>query len=367
MARQQHGVRLAVLVVVLAAVGWAAAELADVYLKNGLRLRGDVTTGTDELVIRNAAGEFRVPRAQVARLVPVPLPATAPPLPTTAPAVEDEPEPEEEPVELEPGRPEALPPAPAVSDDVIQRLRLHELILEPPAEFVQVRFEKRGRQRDLPLEVLDELRRRPDFQPAWEETLTRGQPHERLQLIVRETGAQHIERIDIATDPEVFRIFRQRILPIVTASCARGGCHSGSSARVFRFPVGSKKGDAYAYTTFVLLDQMETPAGPMLDRDNPTRSGLVRYLLPPEFVEHGHPPVGRGPSFKPGLRGVEDPKYAEFVNWISFLRMPRPDYGLTYDNPYAGLVGGPPPESLPAEPPPAAPAAETQPTTMPAE
>jgi len=317
----------------------ALADLADLHLRNGLRLRGDVTVEGDEVVLRNAAGEVRIPKADVLRIVPVESPATTP---ATQPATATQPnaEPPPAPVAGRPARsvearPPPLEPAPPISEADIQRLRLMELLLDGPAESVRVRFERKGRQRPLAVEVLEELRRRPDFRPEWERILTRGQPHDKLQLIVRATGAKYAERMSIETDPAAFATFRRRVLPLVNRGCARSGCHSGRSAHRFRFPVGSQTGETYAYTTFVLLDQMRTADGPLINRANPEASILIQYMMPTADADHPHPPVGKGPKLKPVIRNRYDENHATVLDWINFLVVPRPEYGLEYVNPHA--------------------------------
>lgn len=356
-------------VAALALAPRAAADLADVYLKNGLTLRGDVSLTDTEVILRNAAGQVRLPRAEVLRVVPLADAASQPGAgPTSTPALAADTPPATESAaagrgfdgEAGQGSVE-LPPAPPLSDADIQRLRLGELRLDGPAEVVRVRFLRKARQRDLPLEVLDVLRRRADFRAAWEDVLTRGLPHEKLQLIIRLTGTEHAERIAVDSDPAVFDAFRRRVLPLVNRGCARSGCHGGKGAREFRFPVGSSSSDTYAYTAFVLLDQMQTAYGPLVNRANPEESVLLTYMLPPETTDRGHPPVGRGPAFKPVVRGRDDRLYAAVLDWIDQLAVPRPDYGLAYENPYAGRRS-----YVATAPSDAASSPATQPTTAPA-
>lgn len=325
----------------LAGAAAAPARLADVYLKNGLKLRGDVTETERVFLLRNAAGELSIPRADVARLIyagpPDAVSATQPA--AASGAVPTEPA-------TRPARAE-LPPAPPLSKADIQRLRLHELVLEDAPEIVRVQFAKKGGQ-DLAAEVLAELRQRPDFQPQWEAVLTRGRPHEQLQLILRETGMKYADRITITSDTEVFTEFRKRVLPLINQSCARSGCHWGTTARVFRLPVGSRTGETFAYTAFVLFDQMQTPRGKLIDRDNAEASLLLQYMLPQEDNDRAHPPVGRGPTFKPAIRGSDDPNYDAVVDWIHYLQPEHPDYGLDYVNPYTRAADEVP--VVPAEP-----------------
>lgn len=335
----------------------ARAAVCDIHLKSGLCLRGDVVQTNDELTLQNAAGQVTLRRADILRIVPVESTAAQPATQVAAPV--GEPAPATEPTA--PPEPGELAPAPPLSKADIQRLRLHEIFLTGAPENLRIQFEKKGRQRDVTVEVLEELRKRPDYQPAWEETLTRGLPAEKLQLILRETGTKYAERIKILSDPEVFSTFRQRVLPIVEKGCARSGCHTGAMARVFRFPLGTRTSDTYTYTMFVLLDQMQTPTGPLLDRSSPERSLLLNYLLPSEATERGHPPVKRGPPLKAVLWGRDDPQFGALAEWIRSLSVPRPDYGLEYENPYPGQPPVPAEEPVPATP--AEPVPESQPAT----
>jgi hypothetical protein len=326
----------------------SAADLADVYLKNGIVLRGDVTTTDDEVIVKNAAGEMRLPRSEVDRIEPArsatqPVatqPAGPPkqrtekptrPGPETLPARED-------------GERTDLPAAPLLSAADIQKLRLHELKLDIEDEQVRVRFKKRPRQRDLAQEVLEDLKNRPEFDQRareWEQVLMQGTPQEKLQLIIRQTGMKYADRIEIETDPQVFDAFRRRIVPIITKSCGRSGCHAGAAAQAFRFPLSTASNEEYAYTVFALLDQMQTPQGPLIDRDDPEGSVLLHYLLPPDQTRKPHPQLRRGQTYNAALRNREDRQYAQVLSWINDLAVPRPKYGLQYENPYPGTTTRP--------------------------
>ncbi len=360
-----HWLICGVVGVLLAGHCAARAELADVYLRNGLCLRADVTVTDEAVILRNAAGEARLPRVDVARIVPInPATGEAESQPATRPATEPATQ-EAAGAHAEKPLPGELPPAPLLSKRDVQHLKLHELVLEGTPENVHVQFERKNKQRDLAADVLDELRKRPDFKPAWAEVLTRGQPPEKLQLIVRETGTKYADRIDITSDPEVLDMFRRRVLPLVNNSCARAGCHAGTTARAFRLPIGSRAGDAYGYAVFALLDPMQGGQGPVIDRESPEDSLLLTYMLPQEDNGRAHPPVGRGPSFKPVIWGRDDPQYRTVVDWIKFLVRPRPDYDLEYKNPYVYPVGVTAPETAGEAALPAATEPESRPATMP--
>ena len=307
------------------------AELADVYLKSGVKMRGDVTVTETEVVVRNDLGEARFPRDQVDRIVPL---EPGPPSPTTQPLippVSTQPTSEQSPRATDAAEAERRPPAapPMLSALDIQRLKLLEMRVDGPAERLTVRFEGKD-QRELPREILRDLVQRPDFQPTWEETLLRGSRPEKLQLIARAAGTQYVERMVISDDPEVFSTFRRRVLPTLVKGCAKAGCHGGDDAAVFRFPAGSPRGEEYAYTTFALLDRMETEDGPLIDRDYPEGSVLLSYMLPEKDSFLVHPPVEGKRRFTPILRGRDNQLYERIRDWINSLRTPHPEYGLEY-------------------------------------
>ena len=161
----------------------AVAELADVYLKSGLRLRGDVTTTETEVVVRNELGETRFPKDQVERVVPLaetqPAPATPPATQAaTQPSSRPATQPESRPASLPAGQPEgaapALPAPPLLSLLDIQRLKMSELRVDGPAERLRLKFAGKDQQ-ELPRKVLQELSLRPDFRRDWEDVLQRGQ------------------------------------------------------------------------------------------------------------------------------------------------------------------------------------------------
>lgn len=323
----------------------APAELADVHLKSGLVLRGDVTSTDGEVVVRNALGEVRFPLADVARIVP--LRGTPAEPPASAPASAPSTAPGTSAPAGDSGADDELPPPPRISADDINRLRLGELTLDGAPEDVRFRFLRHAGQEDLTTEVLELLRMREDYEPGWERILTRGPPAAQLQLIIRTTGLSHADRVQLQSDPHAFALFRRRVLPLIERGCARSGCHAGTTARAFRFPIGTRESDAYVYTSFVLLDQMQTAHGPLIDRVIPEDSVLLSYMLPREGNPRPHPPVGRGPRFKPTIRPRSE-EYQAVADWINFLLTPAPDYGLEYDHPYRGPFDLTEPSDTPA-------------------
>ena len=65
----------------------------------------------------------------------------------------------------------------------------------------------------------------------------------------------------------------------------------------------------------------------MIDRDRPADSLLIQFALPRNLADTPHPDV---PGFKPVFRMLKDPKYDQFLRWISNDLAPPPqrDYGI---------------------------------------
>lgn len=370
----------------------AYADRAEVRLKDGTTLRGDVDVLADELVIRNAAGEVRYKRSLVDRIERVEAAATidddyawnfkvlrpddveghyalaeylnskarwdllarqaeyvlriAPDHQNArlllnqalARLKEAGVAPTSEPSEVDDNDPDGkIAPQPLLSKRDIDRIRLGEYATDGLPEVVQVRFMRQPGQKRVDEVVADELREKPDHDPRWLKTLERGRPHEQLQVVLRATGMKYADQIELKTELHKFEQFRKTVLPLLSKGCARVGCHSGATAEVFRFPKAAKSSDPYIFTTFLLFDRMETRVGPMIDRAAPDQSALLKFLVPaPVNRSHPHPDVkGR---FSPPLRGVNDRQYKAVVEWIRSLRTPRPDYELEYDAPPVNLA-----------------------------
>jgi len=396
----------------------ALGEKADVYLRDGTALRGDVELTETEAIIRTLAGPIRCPREKVERINWLEPPATPQadylrrlwslatddvaghlalarwlveqrlaseaaercrhvlqlaPGNAEAQALLRRLEQPKAPAASRPATqptsaparatraagPELLPPPPLLSRGDLLRIKLAELNVDGPAERVSVRFRKHPGQPRIEELIRQEMVKAPDYDPAWDLILERGRPWEKLQLMLRTSGLKHADRVELRGHPEKFVTYRRRVLPLVIRGCVRSGCHGGREGYGFRFPTGSQTSEAFVYTTFVILDRIQTPAGPMIDRDLPEQSALVRYMLPVEQGGLEHPPVERG-RVVPVLRGTSDPRYRLVVEWIATLRSPHPDYELEYEFPawLQRLSRWPRPEpgSRPGEP-----AAGTQP------
>ncbi|MBU0641464.1 MAG: hypothetical protein KKB50_21600 [Planctomycetes bacterium] len=409
-------------------VGAAVADLANVHLKGGTKLRGDVTVTETEVILRNAAGEVRFEKSAVERIEWLGGAAAAgdpeqaePQLPVSvdaeylqrfkAEAADDikahfalaewlrekkrfdllvkqcnyilglDPQHRNARLLLQLAREELAQQttagagtrteaagaaaasgqlaAPALLSELdVQRLKMYEYPLDGDAERLLVRFPRRAGQPDLDSLVLHDLALLEDRAADLRERYTQAKPHEKLPIIIDATGVKYADRIQIAGDSEKFTAFRKQVLPLVYKSCARSGCHGGSTAVVFRLPARSQRDEA-VYTAFLLLDRVQTEFGPLLDREDPAASALLGYMLPAADSQRPHPPVGQGKRVMPLAKNTRDRSYLTVLDWINALNVPHPEYELDYK--YPGWLPAPPtPTTGPASAEGAAPQGEEQ-------
>jgi hypothetical protein len=299
------------------------ADIGVLYLTDGTVMRGDLTESDSEVVLRNALGETRVARDRVERITWIESEPVRTPQPTSRPAVTTAPADAaatEQPVTalLSPG-------------DVL-RIQLSELPLDGQPERVAVRFLDSPDQPDVPELVLTALADREDVDPTWATILSRGKPHEKLQVVLSATGLEYADRIELRGETDMFGDFRRRVLPHVLKGCARSGCHTGPDAPAIRFPTGTLSDRSYVATMYHLLETTVSQHGPLLNRKTAEDSVLIQYLLPPADDIARHPTVPRT-RLTPVLRGPLDRRYLDIVEWVRSLRSPHPDYGLSADTP----------------------------------
>ncbi len=383
---------------ILAAAGAAAADEATVRLTDGRLLAGDVELYPRQLIVHTSLGKLTIARQEVAainwlkpafdargrlmralaRLEPADLDAhvelarqaatseqpelaarlcrfvldqspdhaaaaallaelggSAASQPSTQPAAAAEP-------------PVSTPELLSARD--ILHIKLSEMRLRGEPDRMTVRFVKRSGESDLAALVYRQYARAPEMDTELERHLLRGTPGEKLQAIVALSGLRYADRINVRGSPEALLAFRQRVLPLVAAGCARSGCHGSKDARVFSLPTRSRTREANVYTTFALLDRMYTPIGPMIDREAPEESALLKYLMPQEDERRVHPPVGKR-RIGGLVRGLRDRRYRSLVEWIASLRRPHPDYDLEYQWPaWMERFSPPEPQPAPADP-----------------
>jgi len=147
---------------------------------------------------------------------------------------------------------------------------------------------------------------------------------DQLQLIRYYKGDAYADRIEIASNPLVFRKFKD-VLPIVQQGCGANNCHGGNvPAKPFGFRNSPLLPELSLYTNFLILDRVRLGKADLVNRTKPEDSLLLQYGLPELFAERMHPTEIK-PLF---LRGPRDRKYQTVLGWIQSLRDPRPRTGV---------------------------------------
>lgn len=334
----------------------AFAEMGTILFKDGTKVRGDITEAASEVKLSTPFGERRYMRDKILRIdydgidTPTDEPSTTQPVakPSSRPA--NRPPRDEGQRTAEPGNGKdgddkeggptsrqshikGLAPPPPLSTRDITRLKLSEYPLDGDPQPVNVEFTKKRGEAAIESLVSKFLADNKSDERDWEKILEKGQPAEKLQLILRATGLKHADRINIRGDTETFGDFRKKVLPIVMRGCGRSGCHGGNAGYYFRFPTGAQSADDFVYTAFYILDTINTPKGPMIDRDLPEESALLKYLVAPS---DGGPPVHsvlKNAKIVPAIESRDSREYRQIIDWISSLRVPKPEYNVNYAAP----------------------------------
>lgn len=334
----------------------AFADMGTVLFKDGTKVRGDITEAANEIKLSTPFGERRYSRDKILRIdydgidTPTDEPIATQPVakPSARPANRPPRDDGKKPSELgdakngdeketgatsRPSHIKGLTPPPPLNTRDITRLKLSEYPLDGEPQPVNVEFTKKRGEPTIESLVSKFLTDNKSDERDWEKILEKGQPAEKLQLILRTTGLKHADRINIRGDTETFGDFRKKVLPIVMRGCGRSGCHGGNAGYYFRFPTGAQSADDFVYTAFYILDSINTPKGPMIDRDLPEESALLKYLVAPP---DGGPPVHsviKNTKIVPAIESRESREYRQIIDWISSLRVPKPEYKVNYAAP----------------------------------
>jgi hypothetical protein len=142
-----------------------------------------------------------------------------------------------------------------------------------------------------------------------------------IYLIRRLGTAKYWDKVQIQSDPQVMKIFRTDIEPIVLQSCGTVGCHRGQNAPGFRiYNDGAGHGTRKTYTNFLTITRFKYHGMSLISLHNPRMSLLLQYLQPKELQAYAHP-------------GKKGPAPMHFngslvLNWIESLRYPTHSYGI---------------------------------------
>ena len=156
----------------------------------------------------------------------------------------------------------------------------------------------------------------------YEQFISPSNLNRQIYLIRRLGTAKYWDKVQIKSNPQVLKIFRTEIQPIVLQSCGTIGCHRGQNAPGFRIYGDAGPGNTRkTYTNFLTLTRYRYHNRPLISLHNPHMSLLLQYLQPEELQAYSHP----------GKKGPKPLRFNEnrVLNWIESLRYPPHSYGLS--------------------------------------
>ncbi|MCB9854424.1 MAG: hypothetical protein H6818_01970 [Phycisphaerales bacterium] len=186
----------------------------------------------------------------------------------------------------------------------------------------------------IPRDVLDEflvdMTGHDDFKgKKARQNFLKRTPPQKLHIIAHYKGAKYADKVEILTDPEVFLEFRKHVMPQVLRGCATSGCHNATNEKAYGFKLfkDPKKLAATTYANFITLNDFMLNGKKMIDRNDPSHSLLVTYMLPPSEVpaEYQHP---GGIEYRPLYQSHKHPRFQRILKWIGSLKIPEEDYGV---------------------------------------
>jgi hypothetical protein len=203
----------------------------------------------------------------------------------------------------------------------------------------------------IPSSVVEDFLREMESHPDFRTEQSRREFHkltapQKLHQIAFYKGAKYADRVEITSDPEAFVTFKKNVLPVTIRACGKAGCHSSTSTderlrfRLFNDP---KRSASTTYADFIMLSSAKTATGRVIDRAYPEKSLLLTYMLPDQDVE----PELRHPGnivLTPVFRSANARGYRQILRWISTLKHPAEDYGVSF------FPGSETPTSGPDEP-----------------
>jgi hypothetical protein len=153
-------------------------------------------------------------------------------------------------------------------------------------------------------------------------------PAQKLHVMAAERRTEFADKVQIKTDPQVFKEFRQQVLPVVLQGCATAGCHAPGSGEEVKFRLFNdpKRSPETTYANFLILNDLEVGGRRVLHRADPPESLLLTCMLPPEEVK----PALRHPGskkFRPVFQNRAVRGFRQIEQWIASLKHPAEDYG----------------------------------------
>lgn len=201
----------------------------------------------------------------------------------------------------------------------INRIRFHEFHVDDMSDRLRVRIPKLVLQEFVAQATKDGSMSERDWN-----LFHRADNDDKLRWIIKKSdGEMYVDHIKVDSEPRSMTLFRQRVWPIISRSCATPNCHGGDKAGHLRYVLPITYGPAMT-TNFYIASRFEAGEGRLIDRETPEASLLLQFGLPADQAQWRHPV-----AITPAYSSPNDPKYQIVLEWIRQLRTPAPDYGIT--------------------------------------
>lgn len=239
--------------------------------------------------------------------------------------------------------PEDQKPLELLSPEQVNLIRVYEIdLLDPP----RIRISPRDIQ-DFLLAYREDPR--VPQTPEGRQAMMAGDPIAVLRLMFQLKAREFYDRVRVLDDPEVMKRFRRDVTGWLVAGCATSQCHGGAEVGKLRLASRNARGEAQAYTNFLILTRATLEDGtPLINLEAPERSPLLHLGLRREGSLYPHPEVpsarGDGDAWREVFARPEDARWRATTAWIRSLYQPRPEYPIEYP------PGSPQPEDGEAQP-----------------
>lgn len=154
-------------------------------------------------------------------------------------------------------------------------------------------------------------------------------PPQKLHIIAHYKGAKYADKVQILTDPEIFLEFRKHVMPQVIRGCATSGCHNSLNDHAYGFKLfkDPKKLPSTTFANFLTLNDYMKDGRKMINRNDPSRSLMLTYMLPKSEVppEYQHP---GDVEYRPLFQSHKHPRFQRMMKWVGSLKIPEEDYGV---------------------------------------
>lgn len=223
-------------------------------------------------------------------------------------------------------------PLPLLNADQVNLIRVYEIdLLDPP----RVRIDPRDIQEFLLAYRSDP---RVPQTPEGRQSMIAGPPLAVLRLMFELKAREFYGKVRVLEDPATMKRYRRDVAEWIHVGCATSRCHGGPNAGELRLENRNPRGEAAAYTNFLILTRATLADGsPLVNFEKPEESPLLHLGLRRQGSRFPHPEVPRDPDgedlWKEVFARDGDARWRVTTAWIRSLYQPRPEYPVVYPPP----------------------------------